>query len=68
MVACCVGDRVGKGVSIGIGVNVALAVVTLTFVGAGVLDGNIVGLVPQDDINIEIRQRVSNDAFTMFLL
>ena len=68
MIACGVGDRVGKAVSVGIGVNVALAVVTLTFVGAGVLDGNIVGLVPQDDINMEIRQRVSNDAFTMFLL
>jgi hypothetical protein len=33
-----------------------------------VFDVDIVGLVPQDEINIEISQRVSNDVFTMFLL
>jgi hypothetical protein len=63
-----VGNRVGRIVSVGIGVNVALAVDTLFFVGAGVLDIYFVGLVPQDEMNIEIRQRVSNDVFTMCLL
>ena len=60
--------RVGRVVSVAVDVNVVLGVDALIFVGTGVLDGNIVGLVPQDEINMEIRQRVSNDVFTMFLL
>ncbi len=74
LVACgvtvgkAVSVRVGRIVSVAVDVNVALGVDAVIFVAADVLDGNIVGLVSQDEINMEIRQRVSNDVFTMFLL
>jgi hypothetical protein len=54
-------------VSVGMGVNVALGVDVSISVRVGVLDWGIVGFVPQEEINTEIRQKVSNDVFTMFL-